>query len=373
MRRPSLANCPQCREVLEPDASFCVACGAAAASPNDAALPRCPVCEAVFEADESYCGFDGAALIGATPAISARPAAVDWSRSFDGAWGAIRRFAILHTILLSFTALALAGLLFQGWLAESVGVGAVFAAIGLAIAALASWPVALARSEAVLRGVGRLDGWFQRSSDYLRHADGKFRRWILFPVLWLAGKVMLLSRRTPDPFAAASVRVFCYVATVLLVATIVFFAIALFIALVMLAIVLVVLSAFLGGATPGGGTVVKTVARRAAGDQILHRGTNWLNERREGRIDDQGNIHAGTNWLNESKVGRVGDDGTVYEGTNWLNERKTGRVDEDGTVYEGTNWLNERKTGRVDEDGTVYEGTNWLNERKVGRVEKDKK
>jgi len=80
-------------------------------------------------------------------------------------------------------------------------------------------------------------------------------------------------------------------------------------------------------------------------------------------------IYAGTNWLNEEKIGRIDEEGHIFRGTSWLNEERVGRIDDEGNIQKGTNWLNEEKVGRVDEKGDVYHGTNWLNEKKIGRTE----
>jgi hypothetical protein len=251
-------------------------------------------------------------------------------------------------------------------------------ALGLILVAAISWPIALMRSEKALDGVYRMDAWFERSANYLRSSDGKFRRWVVYPIVWLASKFMLLSHKAPDPFAAAAVRVYCYIATVTIVLSIVAFTIMLFLALLAIGVCLAILSAVMGDGPSmpdfgkqAGKKLAMRAVRRTEKEQKLFEGGSWWSDQRTGRVDEDGNIYEGSSFWNEKRVGRVDEDGKIYEGSSrWADER-VGRVDEEGRVYEGNSAWTDQRTGRIDEDGKVYKGTSAWTDERSGRIEED--
>ena len=104
-------------------------------------------------------------------------------------------------------------------------------------------------------------------------------------------------------------------------------------------------------------------------DKNIHEGKNWFEEKKSGRVDEDGELFVGCSWFDEENVGRVDEDGNVYKGRSRLTEEKVGRIDDKGNVYRGRSWITEEKVGRVDGKGNIQEGRNWLAEEKVGRTD----
>lgn len=277
-----------------------------------------------------------------------------------------------HKALLTISAVVALGWVFNDEVLSAAGEWG-FALMAAMTAALAfSWPVAIIRQRRTLEIVHGVDNFIGGLSKRVARSDSRIGRWAISPVMWLGIGAASLSRFARDPFAAASIRVFCYVLTVAAIVSLVFLAIVLVIAILMLCAALWIIGMVLGGdaPTPRIRLPRSGIAKRGR-DQIIHEGNSWLTERRAGRVDKDGNIYEGDGWFNEKKVGRVDEDGRIYEGDSWFNEKQAGRTDADGTIYEGDSWFNEKKAGRVDEDGNIYEGDSWFNENKVGRTEID--
>ena len=217
-----------------------------------------------------------------------------------------------------------------------------------------------------LAGVGT---WLDRRAAASSESPGRFNRFVLRPSLGAYERLNAHAHSVGDDVVRNGARaaVYLFVPLLFLVLLYVLTAIVLLIAVVMLVV-------FFIDAYEGNGPSSTSVTKHPSGtsrSSTTYSGSNWVNEQKTGRVDDEGNIYEGTHFLNEKKVGRVDADGTRFEGTNFLNEHKVGRTDEHGNIYTGTNFLNEQKVGRVDEEGNVFEGTNFLNERKVGRIDKD--
>lgn len=279
-------------------------------------------------------------------------------------------FLARHKALLTISVFALLGWTFSEEVIRAGGDWG-FAVLAAMTAALTlSWPVALIRTPRTLEIVHGVDGFIGDLSDRAAGSDSRIGRWAIYPVMFLGIGAASLSRFARDEFAAASIRVFCYVLTIAAIVSLVFLAIVFVIAMFVLWAALWIIGLFLGdeAATPKMRLPRNVVAKRGR-NQIIHEGNSWLNERRAGRVDEKGNIYEGDNWFNEKKVGRIDEDGRVFEGENWFSEKQVGRSDKDGNIYEGDSWFNENKVGRADEDGNIYEGDNWFNEKKIGRTE----
>lgn len=104
-------------------------------------------------------------------------------------------------------------------------------------------------------------------------------------------------------------------------------------------------------------------------DKSIHEGKNWLEEKKSGRVNEDGELLIGSSWFDEENVGRVDEDGNVYKGRSRLTEEKVGRIDDKGNVYRGRSWVTEEKVGRVDGKGNIQKGRNWFAEEKVGRTD----
>ena len=103
----------------------------------------------------------------------------------------------------------------------------------------------------------------------------------------------------------------------------------------------------------------------------FYSGTNWLEEKKAGRIDNKGYLYEGTNLLDEKKIGRIDGEGNIYEGMTVLNEKKVGRIDDEGNIYTGQTILDEKKIGRIGDDGRIYTGTTFLDEKQIGRAKEE--
>jgi Double zinc ribbon len=374
--------CPHCGAIVAAGERFCTACGVEAC---EAVAPYCPKCSAVYDAESVFCEIDGSSLIlphghpeRAEPSFSF-PAFDDKWQAHAGNIGSIlRAFWFRHKILVLLTLVPILPLIFELVGFAQIDEGILAVAIGLLLTAAVSWPIALMQSEKALNGVYKMDDWFERSAGYLRNSEGKFRRWVLFPILWLASKFMLLSRKAPDPFSAAAIRTYCYLATVMIVIAIVTFAIMLFLALFMIGITLAILSAVMGDgpSVPDigkglGRNIAKRAVRRTGKEQKLFEGGSWWSEKRTGRVDEDGNIYGGSSRWTDKRVGRVDDDGKIYEGSSRWTDERTGRVDKDGKVYEGSSAWTDKRTGRIDEDGKVHKGSSAWTDERSGRIEED--
>lgn len=370
-------KCHSCSTDMALDDLFCGHCGVSRSDVD--IVGECSSCGMHFHYSDLFCDVDGSALevrrahdtqhhrqIGYRRRVSDHaPQARPDMQMFLDFW---ERHKILAIITISIAASA--GILLTLG-AEQVGDLPIAIATTLAFATVISWPVALWRSDKVLGTVDKMDDWFDRAADWSRYSEGKFRRIVLFPVLWGADRIRRLSLRSPDPFAAAAVRFFCYVTTVMIIATLIFFALVMIAVLVVMAIALMIIGFVLNDDIESPRSL--NFAQRAVKGRgkKIYSGKGWLSDERVGRVDEDGRIYEGKNWLSEKRVGRIDDEGKVHSGSNWLNERRVGRVDEEGKTFSGTNWLNERREGRVDEKGNVHRGKNWLSEKRVGRLDDD--
>ena len=370
------ARCESCSVELAIDDLFCGHCGAPRCEAQ--LVGECPSCGSNFDYSDVFCSFDGSTLNVrriVDHQVGNQISYANFREKFDqdGKYQhIILNFWERHKVLALITiGIAVGACIFLMLGPQQVGELPISIAMTLAFAAAISWPVALWRSEKVLSTVDKMDDWFDRAADWSRYSDGKFRRIVLFPVLWGAARIRRLSLRSPDPFAAAAVRFFCYVTTVLIIATLVFFALVMIAVLLVLAIALMVIGFVLneGMDAPSPSNFAQR-AIKGRGKKI-YSGKGWLSDERVGRVDEEGKIYEGKSWLSEKRVGRIDEDGKVYSGSNWINERRVGRVDEEGKTFSGTNWLNESREGRVDEKGNVHRGKSWLSEKRVGRLDDD--
>jgi hypothetical protein len=282
------------------------------------------------------------------------------------------------------------------------GARAIMVMIGLPL--FAAWFVALSDSERVLAGVGRMDGWFVRSKNYMGGSNGKIRRWIMYPLLWVADQWVGYALKTEDRFSSAALRVFGYIITFALIAMLAYFVIALVVVIALLGITILALSFFMDGpstggkiVTKGGGKVARSLGKKIVekrggkifaedgmilgrrGDKI-YRGAGGLfgSEDLVGRVDEDGNIYEGTGgiWGHERKIGRIDEGGRIHEGTGglWGYEERVGRIDDEGKIHEGSGglWGHDDRVGRIDKDGTIYEGPGGLlgSEDRSGRSKK---
>lgn len=243
-------------------------------------------------------------------------------------------------------------------------------ALLLLIPPLLGAAVVATRFDTATTWLDRADGWIAAKRGTGSDKRGWFRRLVIGPTLWCFAGTSRLATRVDDSRLRTGIKVSVYTYLLEVVLFLAYVVTAVVVVLLLFGLAMLLLSFFLGDGDRRSYSDTEPPLRGAATKgATLFSGTNWLNEKKTGRVDDEGNVYSGSNWLNERKTGRVEEDGTVVQGSNWLNEKKVGRVDEDGNIFEGANWLSEEKVGRVDESGNIYEGSNWLNEKKVGRVE----
>jgi hypothetical protein len=379
----AVRDCNACGEPLSAEDEFCTGCGCALAHRSLAkvAANACSTCGKSYTSEVRFCEEDGTPL---NPAVIPQPQETrsgfglqlaglgqSFQAQVNGPLGAqILAFFQRNQALIAVSAACVLAWIFIDTL-ESVGGEWGYALIvAISIACLASWPFALIRKPGTLQFVGRVDGMIGGLSSRAGDSGSRIGRWILYPITLLGLGAASLSRFARDPFAAASIRVFCYALTVAAVISLIFLAMMVLILLLMLWAGLWILGLMLGDDAPTPKVrLPRDVGRRTGRNQIINEGGSWLTERRKGRVDEDGNIYEGDNWFTEKKVGRIDDDGRIHEGDNWFNEKQVGRTDKDGNTYEGDNWLNEKKVGRTDESGNIYEGDNWFTEKKIGRTE----
>jgi len=341
-----MAFCDQCGVVLPPASSSCSACGAELgySSPPVQAGAIAAVADLDRETKIRYAAIGVAAVCGLAILVTGVQAGRGTSSSAQG------NFALALVLLL---------------------------------APLLGATVVAARFDAAVNWLDQFDDWVGAKRESGRGSTGWFRRFVVAPTLWCFAGTGHLATRVEDPRLRTGVKVSVYVYLLQAFLLALYVITAVVISMVLIALALLVISFFLedGDSRPASSSPVRSAFRPEADDEHLRRGaaakgatffsgSNWFNEKKTGRVDEEGRIYSGSNWFNEKKTGRTDQEGNIYRGSNWFNEKKAGRVDEDGNIHEGTNWFNEKKVGRVDEDGNVYEGTNWFNEKKVGRVEK---
>lgn len=389
MQIDPVTGCQCCGEMLDSEVRFCGQCGTPQAEIPPASY--CPICGVLYAADDAFCGLDGAALIRAGWQFAATPADSGWAStatiaqvhqaaSLSEFWSRHRVLLIITGAILGFSALLL------GFGGRDVNSLAMLATTGLAVAAAISWPFALAGSDRVLNFVERIDEWFGRSTDSIRFSDSKFRKWTLFPIIWVSGKWVSFSNQSSDPHVAASLRVFGYAAMAMVIVLLAIIAISIMLFILALAAGLWLLGKILES---DGDDEDKADNRRNAlrfklgrrGQEIYEGDGSWLSvDKRVGRVGKDGQIYEGDGgWLNvDERVGKIGKDGQIYEGDGgWLSvDERVGKIGKDGQIYEGDGgWLSvDERVGKIDKDGNIYEGEGgWFDtEERVGRSKADR-
>jgi hypothetical protein len=378
------------------DARFCGNCGSEPA--ETACHGYCSVCNEIYDENEAFCGIDGNALVRSDRVTAGTGTGTKSTHevpanggSMSGSGAVLAVFWTRHQVLcyLALVALCAWGIVFSN---SSDGIALLAATLSIPLAV--SWPVALARSDWALNFVGRIDGWFSRSTDSLVSSESKMRRWIMFPAAWLGSKWANYANRNPDPFVAASLRVFGYTVTAMAIVCLAIVVVYVVLFLIALALCLWLLETVLGGDSDDDSSRERDY--RAAGKlaidnrklmvgrrgQEIYKGDGgfFSVDDRVGRVDKDGNIYEGDGgWLSvDKRVGRVDKDGNVYRGDGgWLSvDERVGRIDKDGNVYEGDDgWFSvDERVGKIDGDGQIYEGDGGLFsvDKRTGRSKPDR-
>lgn len=226
--------------------------------------------------------------------------------------------------------------------------------------------------------INRRDESFDRGIQAAREKGTKISRFFARPLHWCGAFIWRVTSRLSSEHVRAAVRATAAIYIAAIVIALISAAAIVFLWLAVAGVVLWIGLWVLGGGLSESSKSSSTSSAPShkstsipAVSGRFYRGSGWLTEELEGRVDEEGNIYRGSSWISEERIGRVDDEGRIYRGTSFLNEEIVGRIDEDGRIYRGSNWFNEERAGRVTEDGQVLEGDSWLNEQRVGRIDKN--